>query len=133
MTTLLLLLLCAPPSPTLTVEVTGFRSSAGHALARLYLPGMDVTKTPARTVAAPILEGRAHFELESLAWGDYALVVVHDENDNGEIDHGVLGLPREPLGFSGGFRLGLFSGLPTFEKLRFAFSERALRVALEVR
>jgi outer membrane protein len=60
-----------------------------------------------------------------LAFGDYAVVVLHDGNDNGEVDHNFLGLPTEPLGFSNGFKLGLFSGKPTFEKLRFTFSSKA--------
>jgi uncharacterized protein (DUF2141 family) len=58
--------------------------------------------------------------------------VHHDVNDNGRVAHDALGLPAEPLGFSGGFRLGLFSGKPTFAKLRFAFAAGggALRVTV---
>ncbi len=54
-----------------------------------------------------------------LASGSYALVVFHDENDNGTIDHNVFRMPKEQLGFSNGFRPGLFAGLPSFEKLEF--------------
>ena len=59
------------------------------------------------------------FTSKGLPAGPYAVVVVHDVNANGEIDHTLLRLPAEPLGFSRGFRLGLLSGMPTFEKLSF--------------
>ncbi len=107
---------------TLTVEADGFATAQGHALARLYRPGMAVTGEPALTISAPIVAGRAHFEFPPALPGAYAVVVVHDRNDNGRIDH-TLGFPSEPLGFSNGFTLSLFSGLPTFEKLRFELSD----------
>jgi uncharacterized protein (DUF2141 family) len=55
------------------------------------------------------------------AFGQYAAVVYHDLDSNGVLDHGWFG-PKEPLGFSGGWKLSLLSGMPTFEKLRFDFS-----------
>ncbi len=116
----------------LVVDATGFQHARGHALLRLYRPGMNVTHEPAELVRAPIVDGRAHFEVVGLAAGDYAVVVVHDENDNGVVDHGVFG-PKEPLGFSNGFHLGLWSLLPTFEKLRFSFSPGDPPLAIRLR
>ena len=74
----------------------------------------------------------ASFTFTGLAPGPYAVVVFHDENGNGEITH-RLGVPIEQLGFSGGFQLGLFSGLPTFEKLTFDLGSRERSVDIEVR
>jgi uncharacterized protein (DUF2141 family) len=108
----------------LSVDADGFTGNQGHALARLYLPGMVVTGDPSMTVSASIAGGRAHFEFPPMPSGSYAVVVVHDRNDNGRIDH-VLGFPSEPLGFSHGFTLSLFSGMPTFEKLCFVLSPRS--------
>jgi uncharacterized protein (DUF2141 family) len=126
-----LLLLALSSLPRLTVNADGFTSTTGHALARLYLPGMKVTGPPSQTLRADIVEGRAHFEFEGLPPGEYAVVVVHDLDDNGEITH-TLGFPSEPLGFSGGFRLGLFSGMPTFEKLRFVTGAGVSTLSLSV-
>ena len=76
-------------------------------------------------------DGLAAFRFTHLPAGTYAVMVFHDENDNGKIDHGLLG-PSEPLGFSGGFTLGLFSGRPDFERLKFAFNppEQTLEVRM---
>lgn len=98
------------------------RSASGHS-----------TATPWRLVRADITGGKARFDFRDLPFGDYALVVHHDVNDNGVIDHDFAGLPKEPLGFSNGFKLGVFSGMPTLQKLRFAFDAKIGRVAVTVR
>ena len=41
-----------------------------------------------------------HFKFEGVPYGEYAVSVVHDENDNGEIDRGFLGIPKEGYGVS---------------------------------
>jgi uncharacterized protein (DUF2141 family) len=117
------------PAPAkLEVHATGFRHARGHAEAKLYLEGQDVLKEPARRLRSAIDGGAASFVFEGLAPGAYAVVVFHDENDNELIDHSVIHLPAEPLGFSNGFALGLFSGKPTFEKLRFTVGPKTTRL-----
>jgi uncharacterized protein (DUF2141 family) len=123
----------SPPSGTLSVAADGFKSGAGHAFARLYRPGDSIVATPWRLVRADIHDGRAVFEFKDLAFGSYALVVHHDVNDNGTIDHNAVGLPAEPLGFSNGFKLGLFSDKPTFDKLRFSFAPASTSTSVTVR
>lgn len=101
------------------VLATGFAQDRGHAIAKLFRPG-DQVRGPGRwETRAPIVGGQAQLTFPDLPPGEYAVVVFHDENDNGQIDHSLLGLPVEALGFSNGFELGLFSGLPSFDKLRF--------------
>ena len=101
-------------------------------MAKLFLPGEDVTKRGHAEVKADIVNEQSAFKFEGLAPGDYAVVVFHDENDSGVIDHGLFG-PREPIGFSGGFHLSPFSGMPTFQKLRFAVPADGARLDLRVR
>jgi uncharacterized protein (DUF2141 family) len=126
------LLLAAAPVGTLQIDATGFQGSSGHALARLYRPGQDVVREPWRTAKAAIVDGKAVLTFEGLEPGDYAVVVVHDVNDNGVIDHNVLHLPAEPLGFSNGFTLGLFSVKPTFDTLRFTVAGERTTVTVQV-
>ena len=105
----------------LVVEAAGFSNNRGHAMAMLFRPGANVLSKKAayRIVSGDILGKKARLEFPALPEGDYALVVFHDENDNAVVDHNFLGLPSEQLGFSNGFRPGLLSGMPSFEKLRF--------------
>jgi uncharacterized protein (DUF2141 family) len=110
----------APKDACLGVVASGFSSAVGHAILRLYRPGDDVTRPPPVSRPVAIKDGGARWCLD-VGPGDYAVVVLHDLNDNGRVDHNILGIPAEPLGFSGGFRLGLLSGFPTFAKLRFSY------------
>ena len=45
--------------------------------------------------------------------GRYAVVAVHDENENGKLDNGLLGFGGEGYGFSNGVRPLL--GWPAFD------------------
>lgn len=117
----------------LAIYVVDFKHDGGHAVAKLFAPDDDVLGRGRWQRAAPIREGRAEFRFPDLAPGAYALVLFHDENDNGEIDHNSLGLPTEPLGFSNGLRPGLLTGLPSFDKLRFERTAGAQRLEITVK
>jgi len=112
-------------SATLTVHVTGFKNAEGRAIINLFCEGQDVMKLKQayRRANSAIENGEATFTFSDLPAGDYAISVFHDLNDNGELDHS-MGVPAEPLAFSNGFHLSLFSGLPTFEKLKFSFGPK---------
>jgi uncharacterized protein (DUF2141 family) len=49
--------------------------------------------------------------------GKYAVNILHDENENGEIDKGFI-LPIEGIGFSNFQSIG-FSNRPSFSKASF--------------
>lgn len=120
-----------PNAGDLTIHATGFTHAGGHAIAKLFAPGDNVLGPGRWQASMPVEAGTAVFRFKDLPAGRYALVVFHDENDNGVIDHGVLG-PSEPLGFSGGFRLSLVSGRPDFERLKFDFKPPTQRLELQV-
>jgi uncharacterized protein (DUF2141 family) len=122
----------APANGDLTVRASGFAHARGHAVAKLFMVGDNVLEAGRWQVTAPIENGLAAFRFSHLPAGSYAVVVFHDENDNGQIDHGLLG-PSEPLGFSGGFALSLFSGRPNFERLKFAFQPPEQTLEVRVR
>jgi uncharacterized protein (DUF2141 family) len=57
---------------------------------------------------------------DDLKPGKYAISIIHDENDNGEVDKKAFGIPKEGLGFSNN-AMGKF-GPPTFEESSFTLS-----------
>ncbi len=117
---------------SLTVHAVGFSHTRGQAIAKLFLPGDDVLGPGRWQQSASVKDGAAAFHFEGLPAGPYAVVVFHDENGNGTIDHGLLG-PSEPIGFSGGFALGVLSGFPSFEKLKFQFKPPAQTLEIKLR
>jgi uncharacterized protein (DUF2141 family) len=117
----------------LIIETSGLQSSAGHAIAKLFVAGDNVRQRGRQEVAATIRAGKATLVFAALPPGGYAVVVFHDVNDDGMIDHNLFGIPNEALAFSGGFRLSLTGGLPTFDKLRFTHGDGAQTLALRLR
>jgi uncharacterized protein (DUF2141 family) len=116
----------------LNIQASGFAHARGQAVAKLFLPGDNILGPGRWRRNAPITRGVASFHFPKLAAGPYAVVVFHDENTNGEIDHGLLG-PSEPIGFSGGFSLSLVSGMPSFDKLKFEFRPPSQTLEIGVR
>lgn len=116
--------LAADAGGTLSIQVSGFAHQRGHAIANLFREGDEVLnlKNVYRRAQVEIRDGKATFSFPDLAYGTYAVSVYHDENDNGMLDHNVFHFPAEPLGFSNHFQLGLTSGMPTFEKMKFQFA-----------
>jgi len=116
----------------LTIHAVGFKHARGHAVAKLFAPGDNVLGRGQWEATATIDADAAVFHFPALGMGRYAVVVFHDENDNGVIDHRLLG-PSEPIGFSGGFVLSLISGRPNFEQLCFTLGSPAQTLEIKVR
>ena len=122
----------AQDSGALNIEVSGFNDESGHAIAKLFLPGQNVRQRGHFEVKADIRGGKTSLAFPALPSGDYASVVFHDAKDNGIIDHNLIGVPSEELGFSNSFKLSLSNGLPTFNKLKFAHGESAQTIIIHV-
>jgi len=57
--------------------------------------------------------------LGKLPFGEYAIALVHDINANKTLDKNMLGIPKEPFGFSN--NRSIFWGLPDFEDAAVSF------------
>jgi len=117
----------------LVVNASGFKHDRGVAVANLFREGEDIFRKPSIRVMANISNGKAVFAIPDLKYGTYAVTVFHDENGNGDLDHNMFHMPAEPLGFSNGFKMSLVSGLPSFEKLKFAFAPGGKPLDITVR
>lgn len=110
----------AEDSGTVTLSVGGIESDKGRLLIWLYdredaFPKAD---RAARRFAVAIEGKKVDFEIPALAPGEYALSVVHDENDNGRLDSNLIGIPKEPVGVSNNAK-GSF-GPPKWKDAKFA-------------
>jgi uncharacterized protein (DUF2141 family) len=87
----------------LTVRVTGLRSDQGNVFVALFASerGFPTEAEHAlRTELGSIHQNAAEVRFPGLARGRYAVSVLHDENANGRLDTGFLGIPSEGLGAS---------------------------------
>ena len=63
--------------------------------------------------------------------GDYGISIIHDLNDNGELDTNALGIPKEGFAF-GNNAMGIL-GPPSFDKAKVSIEEGVVQQVLRVR
>jgi uncharacterized protein (DUF2141 family) len=73
----------------------GFKSAIANAATRGLMP--DSGRLIGTAIRAK--RGTQSTVFTQLPPGRYAIIVIHDENDNGRLDENALGVPREGYGF----------------------------------
>jgi uncharacterized protein (DUF2141 family) len=119
-------------SGRLRIEVEGLRNDRGHLLAALYdrPEGFPREGTPAHRASVAIHGGRAVAEFADLPAGTYAVAVLHDENDDGQMNNNWMRLPKEGFGMSNFEKLKMSA--PSFDesKIEFAGGEQSVAVKI---
>ncbi len=116
---------------TLTVHVEGGRANVGSAMGALYESEETFMKSAQAEATAKIdADGKASLTFENLSPGEYAVTVFYDENGNGELDTGFLGIPKEKVGFSNNAR-GRMGPAP-YEKARFVLSPGSTEITISL-
>ena len=64
-------------------------------------------------------------------YGRYSVSVLHDENKDGELNTGMMGIPKEGIGFSNNPRI--IKGTPSFKTASFDFTEDNQQVEVTVK
>lgn len=126
--------LLAPSRGTIAVTLTGVQGGEGSLRAKLVASGEDFPGSDAHVVAKQRIAANgpgARFVFEGVPYGDYAVVCLHDADDDAALDRGPLGLPSEGLGFSSGARIRF--GPPDFEEARFRLAAPELELEIELR
>lgn len=129
----------------LRVDIDGLRAPKGAVLIGLYdsaqsfdraieLAGQSGYRNDPQRVAGAALRvdggTKASIAFGSLAPGQYAVIVFHDEDGDGRLNKNVLGMPTEPYGFSNAAR-GFLSA-PSFKDAAVAFDGTDLTVAISL-
>ena len=65
-----------------------------------------------------------------LPFGEYGISVIHDVNADGELDTNLVGIPKEPTGFSNNAK-GKF-GPPKYEQVKFSFTKSGQRLVIDL-
>ncbi len=116
----------------ITVVATGAKSERGTILVQLANSAADYERDDDAFRFAEVkpVGGGATVTFEAIPYGDYAVKVFHDENDNKKIDIGMRG-PKEPYGFSNGARG--FMGPPKFTDAKVTLSAPTLRLDIRLK
>lgn len=113
------------------VTVKSIKEHKGSIRVGLFTNEENFLKKPieGKVVKASGAEVKVIFE--NLKPGDYAVSVIHDENDNGELDTNGLGIPKEGFAF-GNNAMGMF-GPPSFEKSKVTLNSSPVTQVIELK
>lgn len=115
----------------LSVKVVGFENNKGQFIIKIFRREDDLFGDQAyRESKGKIKDQQGEITFENLAYGSYSIMAIHDEDNNGIMNHNFLGLPTENFAFSNDWNFSIFSGKPTFEKTSFPFLNRTFIVVL---
>jgi uncharacterized protein (DUF2141 family) len=97
---LLVPLLGAAPTASISVTVTGVRNDRGDVRVAICPQADFLAEQCPYNGLAPAHAGAVTVTISGIPPGVYAAQAYHDENRNGEVDRSLLGLPEEGIGFS---------------------------------
>ncbi len=131
MATYLPLVRAATADTELRVEVTGLKSSQGDIIVALYNSPKGYTDHPYKTYYANIDNNKCEWVMKGLPRGEYAVILVHDENGNHHMDRNFVGFPKEPYAFSNNVKAHLHA--PPFSDTKFSLKdgETLVKITLE--
>ena len=118
-------------SDTLRVRITNIKQDTGSLRLALYdKREYFLTEEAVQGVEVPVKMPEMEVELKGVAYGQYAVCVFHDINNNSKLDANFIRIPQEPYGFSNG--RSKFIQIPNFEKSLFYFNpeRKVIEIAL---
>jgi len=125
---LLLISFSSENNGAVIVSISNIKES-GSLHIGLYRKGDDFPEDGSRMKSALLqCTGNCLVTFENVPYGEYAIAIFQDVNNNDKLDTGLFGIPSEPFAFSNNFR-PKFSG-PSFEKCKFALSADQMEVKI---
>ena len=120
----------------LTVNTVGFKGAKGQALVALFdsrdaWPKLD--KALRLEKVKPIKDGAVSFTFGDLSPGEYAVEVIHDENENGKLDMRWLPFPRPAEGAACSNDAVATVGPPSWSDARFKMGAGGGVITLHMR
>lgn len=117
---------------TITVLTKGYPDNRGKALVQLANSADDYGSDGSgyRGARVSVQEKQATAIFADVPFGEYAVKVFHDANENEKLDMGLMG-PKEAYGFSNNAR-GRF-GPPSYADAKFVLFQEELTIEIEVK
>jgi len=123
------------PTGKIIVHVNGFENNNGKARLLIFSSKEKASFPKERDKAygkfiVPIIDNKVLFTFENLPFGDYAISVHHDEDNNGKVNSNFLGIPNEGLGASNDAKG--FMGPPNFDKAKVTLNKEQITIIINM-
>lgn len=118
----------------LTISINNIEKTAGSLYVALYNVAetfLDEGVNPYGKIIPVTKSSSLTVAFDDLPFGDYAIAVYHDLNDNGKLDKNVLGIPTEPYAFSNNPAVKWRS--PSFAEARIAVKESQKNISVKLK
>ena len=118
---------------TLVIELDGLANDKGEVLVGLY---NNPKKFPKENQALQNLKCKPSkkkcvIKTMKLPYGEYGVAAMHDENNSGNMDYNLIGMPKEIYGFSNNKR-AVF-GPPEFNDCRFVIDKPVVKIKITLK
>lgn len=118
-------------SASIVVVVKDIREAKGSVLVGIYTSKKDFLEKPAMGRSVKVVGPEVVLAFDNLPEGEYAVSIIHDENDNKELDRNKLGLPQEGYCFSNNVFGRL--GPPSYDNVKIVLKGRSVRQTLTMK
>ena len=114
------------------IHVSGIEYSSGEMKGFLFNDSNTFLKRTFRETTNKV-EGHNTITLkfEDVPFGDYAINIYHDRNENGKLDTGLFQIPKEAFGFSNNVRGKM--GPPSFEDTRIEVNKKTIEIKIKIK
>lgn len=111
----------------ITVNIDKLQSDAGHLLISLHTEDTFMKGKGIKNAKSKIVNGKVSITFENVEIGTYAILVLHDKNDNDQMDFEANGMPKESFGASNN---SMSFGPPQFTNAKFQVSDEDLEMKI---
>jgi uncharacterized protein (DUF2141 family) len=115
----------------LTVAVSDVKNASGQVRVDVCVKRDFLKDKCSFAGAAPARAGAVTVTVPEVPAGRYAVQVYHDENGDGRMKRGFMGIPQEGFGFSNDIKVGF--GPPSFDKAAVQLDGAPRRLAVKMR
>jgi uncharacterized protein (DUF2141 family) len=114
------------------VEINNIENKGGVMIVGAFKETDKFLKVPSSGKEAAIKDESAiTLEFENIPYGTYAISIFHDLNENGELDSKIIGIPKEPIGFSNDYFPKF--GPPKFKNAAFVLNQEEVKMTINLR
>jgi len=115
---------------SLTLSIKNIKSEEGNIIINIFRKNDDIFGKP---FIYKKVSARKNLQviIKKIPFAEYAIQIIHDKNGNGKLDHS-WGFPSEPFGYSNNWKFSLLSGMPSFKKTKFSFSEHQNKLSISL-
>jgi len=112
---------------TITVTINNIKNNTGKVIMSLHSADTFMKTNGLQSAESIIEENKVIITFKNVLPGEYAIMSVHDENDNKQMDFELNGMPKESYGVSNN---SMSYGPPQFSEAKFTLNNENINMSI---